>query len=510
MKTKIKIIITVFLLSLTSCNDLNEEVFSSFLGENFFETEQQIATQSIGLYNTFKSTQWEWFLFDLVAYPSQYLVTFSPQDIRWKQTIYAIEETNFNGRPNQVWTIAYDAINRANNMIKNIPTSPLMKTKPALMDQYIAEAKCMRAYCYFNLVQLWGNVPIHTEPTEGVGEDVLFRPRADKEKVYDLIIEDLKFASEKLPVAWHNSTRGRMVKSTATLMLGKVYLTSAGLPLQRTENYQKAIDALKPLADNPTAYDVELVADWKSIFSVANEQNKEIVFSLGNTYVEGFGGVMPHITTPRNSPFSASTGSYFTAHPNSLLLLYGTSNTTTTDVRRTDGFIHSYVRTNNGATVTYSPNVNNFYGGNFGICGTKYIDPAATRNTAHSKDIIIYRYVDAFIMLAEAYNEVNDPINALKYLKVARDRVKATVITETNQALLRQIIRNERIREFYDEYTELYDIRRWGTAKENFENHPTRILRAPTAVWNDKFLLYPIPDRQINLNPKLLPNNPGY
>lgn len=504
MKTKYNIIIATFVLLFAGCNDLEEEIYSDFQAANFFETEEQIQTQALGLYQSFGHVFWEWYLYDLTAYPSQYTVT-RGGDVWWKKTVYAIHETTHLNRVNTVWSLAYQAINRANNLIKYAPTSPLYKSNPELIDQYIAEAKWVRAYFYFNLVQLFGDVPIYTEPSETTDEEILFKGREPKGDVYDLIIEDLTYASENLPVNWSRTPRGRANKATATLLLGKVYLTSAGLPLQRTENYQKAIDVLKPLADNPGDFDVELLSDWKSIFDKDNEENKEILFAINKVRESKFGGVLPHVTTPRQSPFSASNGSYNAAHNYALVELYEDG-----DVRKTDGFIHSYTRTTNGTTVTYNPNANNFYGGRNGICGTKFIDEEATTNTQHEKDVIFYRYVDAFIMLAEAFNEISMPSEALQYLKVARDRVNASEITTMDQAELRQIIRDERAREFYDEFTELYDIRRWGTAQENFENHPTRQWRAPDLMWDDKYLLTPIPDQQTALNPNLLPNNPGW
>jgi hypothetical protein len=508
MKTIFKILLTLFIISFVGCNDLDEEIYSSFLAENFFETEAQIESQSLGLYHPFRHVQWEWYLYEQVSYPNKYTVTGAASDVYWKKVIYATDETNHQNRPNALWTIPYQAINRANNMIKFAPTSPLYENNPELINQYIGEAKWMRAYCYFNLVQLFGDVPLYTEPTASTSEDVLFRGRNPKEEVYDLIIEDLIFASENLPVSW-DTPRGRVTKAGAALLLGKVYLTSAGLPLQRTENYQNAVDALKPLADNPGDYDVELVADWKTIFDKDNEDNKEILFALNNVYESGYGGILPHVTTPRNSSFSASNGRYFAAHAPEILDLYDA-----TDIRGIEGFIHSYENSNNGSTITYTrtplnPGANR-YSGNNGICGIKYLDGDATRNVAHERDVIIYRYADAFIMLAEAYNEIGDSGNALEYLKIARDRVNASEIITTNQDELRQTIRDERIREFYGEYSELYDMRRWGTAQENFENHPTRLRRAPEAVWDDKFLLYPIHPTQIAINPNLLPNNPGW
>ncbi|WP_418264911.1 RagB/SusD family nutrient uptake outer membrane protein [Flavobacterium faecale] len=128
----------------------------------------------------------------------------------------------------------------------------------------------------------------------------------------------------------------------------------------------------------------------------------------------------------------------------------------------------------------------------------------------HTKDHIVYRYVDAFLMLAEAYNENGTPASALPYLKIVRDRVNASQITTTNQSALRTIIREERTRELYAEMGELFDLRRWGTSEQEFKNHLLRLWRNPNIGWDNKYVLCPIPPVEIAKNPNLKPNNPGW
>ena len=112
------------------------------------------------------------------------------------------------------------------------------------------------------------------------------------------------------------------------------------------------------------------------------------------------------------------------------------------DVRKQDGFTFTYTHTGNGNTITYNPNTANprgaTYAGRNGICGTKYQDVVGNGNNVHEKDVIIYRYVDTFLMLAEAYVESNRPADALNYLNIARARVNASTVTEDRSGSIKR------------------------------------------------------------------------
>ena len=485
MKKSIVILIVFGLF--ISCNDLEEEVYSSFLSSNFYQNEAQLQSQNLGIYNTFKHVQWERYNYQFLSMPGQYSTTRLGSDVWWKAPIYGIHETQNASQLNSIWTLAYQAISRANTVIKYAPTSPLYENDLELVDQYIAEAKWLRAYTYFTLVQMFGDVPLYKEPVETPDNNVLYRSRTASEEIYELMVEDLKFAVEKLPVIWVNTPSGRVTKGAGNFLLGKIYLTMAGLPLQKTEHYQDAIDILLPIANNPGDFNLALLSDWKSVFDKDNEEgNQEIIFALSNTYESGYGGIMPFFTNPLKSSFGGGNGpNYSWAYDYELVNLYED-----TDVRKQEGFTFSYVRTNNGATVNFNPNPTNpngsAYAGRNGICGTKYLDVTGNGNNIHEKDVIIYRYVDTFLMLAEAYLETNNPSDALTYLNIARQRVNASIVTQTDQAVLRNIVRTERYMELYGEYQEVFDMRRWGTAKDVFLSHPVREWRASNTPWDDK------------------------
>ena len=510
MKLKKILILGILFTGLFSCDtDLEEDVISSYTAANFFKNEEQLQAQNIGIYESFNHVVWEQDMYMLVSMTGRYATSRVP-NIAWHAAYQTLDRQPF--RYDRLWRVGFEAIARANTVIKYLPLSSFYENNPDIANQYLAEARWMRAYTYFQLTQLFGDLPIYTEPVENADPEILFKARSSVQDVYDVIIADLEFAKDNLPVSWSKTGSGRVTKAGGAFLLGKVYLTSAGYPLQITANYQKAIDALKPLADNAAAYNVVLLNDWKSVFDINNEGNKEVIFAHGNIYENLKGGVLPFWANPQFSAFggiqSRTGSSYQLAWHPTLLDLYDAG-----DNRLTDGFTNSYVRINNNQTITYRRNPLNVagvvYGGRNGICGTKYQDPGATGNVIHSKDHIVYRYVDAFLMLAEAYNENGDPAAALPYLKTARDRVNASEITTTDQAALRIEIRNERIRELYGEMGELFDVRRWNIAEEEYNNHLLRQWRNPGQGWEDKFKLSPIPLVELGKNPNLT-QNPGW
>ncbi|WP_088323861.1 RagB/SusD family nutrient uptake outer membrane protein [Polaribacter tangerinus] len=510
MKFKKILILTTIFTSILSCTgELEEEVFSNYSANNFFKNEEQLQAQNIGIYEAFRHVVWEQDMYMLVSMTSRYATSRVPQ-FAWHAAYQTADRQPF--RYERLWNIGYNAISRANTVIQNVPLGEFYTEKPEIAKQYIAEARWMRAYTYFQLTQLFGDLPLYTEPVSSADPEILFKSRSAVQDVYNLIIEDLEFANANLPVKWTSTGSGRVTKAGGAFLLGKVYLTSAGAPLKISANYQKAIEALKPLADNPTDYDVSLLADWKNVFSMSNEGNKEIIFAHGNIYENLLGSVLPFWTNPQFSEFGgiqsrAGSGYQIAWHP-ALLDLYEAG-----DDRLKDGFTYSYRRINNNAVVNYKPTPLNVtgltYGGRNGISGTKYQDGGAIGNVIHSKDHIVYRYVDAFLMLAEAYNENNESAKALPYLKIARDRVKASVITTTDQNELRKIIREERIRELYAEMGELFDARRWDIVEEEYNNSYLRQWRNPNQSWDEKFKLSPIPIVELGKNPNL-EQNPGW
>lgn len=115
-----------------------------------------------------------------------------------------------------------------------MPNAPLEAEKKA---QLIAEASFLRGYAFFNLVQLFGDVPMPLKIPQNY--DNLRLPRTGEAQVYEQILKDLQLAEQNLPDK--ASQQGRVDKSVATALLARVYLTMAGNPLKLTQYYKDAL-----------------------------------------------------------------------------------------------------------------------------------------------------------------------------------------------------------------------------------------------------------------------------
>ncbi|MFA9187351.1 RagB/SusD family nutrient uptake outer membrane protein [Flavobacterium sp. FBOR7N2.3] len=209
----------------------------------------------------------------------------------------AIDEFDISRSPADVdllngnWIAYYKALYRCNIFLSKMDQID-WKDDTVLRNTYESETKFIRAYLYFEMVRLWGNIPLLTEASS---ENI---PQADPVEVYKVIAEDLVFASNNLPSAGYTSTNsGRITKWAAKSLLARVYLYYTG--------YYGATDlvgvvnkaqALGHLEDVISSSGHGLVDDFATLWPAASveayagESNKEIVFSIKYTYTSDYDG----------------------------------------------------------------------------------------------------------------------------------------------------------------------------------------------------------------------------
>jgi hypothetical protein len=189
------------------------------------------------------------------------------------------------------WKNYYKAIYRCNVFLTKMDQID-WKGDTALRNAYESETKFIRAYVYFEMVRLWGNIPLLTTPS------IDNMPQAAPEEVYKVIAEDLVFASENLPTAAYNSVPGgRITKWAAKSLLGRVYLYYTGY-YGKTDlaGVVTKAQALGHLEDVISGSGHGLVSDFSTLWPAASvdqyagESNKEIVFSIKYTYTSDYNG----------------------------------------------------------------------------------------------------------------------------------------------------------------------------------------------------------------------------
>ncbi|KAA0992941.1 RagB/SusD family nutrient uptake outer membrane protein [Dyadobacter aurulentus] len=525
MKSHIKIAILLLLTGMFSCKDnLEESPYSSLSKEVVFKDEDGLNQATIGVYHAYTAPDFGDISnrFSLTETGHRYAtagILGSGAD-----PYYRFGHNATSPAFESVWSRFYKIIFRANVVIANATMAVPGEEEEA--DPYIAEARVLRAYAYFNLVRLFGGVPLILDEINSLeGEDLIFAPRSTDAEVYEAIIADLTFAETRLPDSRGGAELGRVSAGTVKALLGKVYLTMAGKPLNRTENYQKAVDMFSQLVGpvNEEKYDFELLPDFSEVFSLENERNREIVLSFGYfiNSSQPNGSILPFNLFPSGLVNGDEQTNYGLLY--SFYQLYEK-----TDVRRDFTLVPRYVfqgtaRANAqpGDSIIYNPTIGNYmikrtntsfahddfkYGIAYGKLA-RVPRPAGAAVQGYSTDMIEMRFPDVILSLAEALNETGKTAEALLLVNRIRARAKATAYKTATVADLRAAIRKERRLELTGEFNTVFDIRRWGTLKEEIAAmSEDQIVDNILLPYSERLEIYPIPQSQIDGNPNLVQN----
>lgn len=272
-----KILTVILAMGMTACQEdlLDTAPYSAVSDATMWTTDNLTDLGVAGVYNALRlemghsglTTVHELYQTDRFGFTGQG---------RWDEPLLRGTITAGDGMFAKVWQHQYEGIQRANDALMNIPEkSPSDAEKKA---RYIAECKFLRAYFYFRLNQLYKGVPIYLEPftpTEAT------RPRSTEAEVWDQVIADLSacISAPSLPdrYAAGNANYGHATKSAAYALRGKAYM------------YLKQWD--KAVADFQKVKDAghTLFANYKQLFTEANEQSPEMIFSLQHRGEQGYG-----------------------------------------------------------------------------------------------------------------------------------------------------------------------------------------------------------------------------
>ena len=524
--------------TLPACDDnLTEVPFSFVSPENLFTSPEGALAALSGAYGAFQATVPELGIPDtdyygrhywmLVEYPTEVMtVRLGATNERTLPDIYRV--TPSHNYILGIWKAAFHAVNRANAVIDNTPNVPNMD--PALQARVIGEARFLRAYHYFNLVRLFGDVPLYLSETRSL-QDVQ-RPRAPADSVYRAIIADLQAAATALPPSYGGANVGRATSGAARALLAKVHLQHGAMGGGGAAAYQQAEQAARAVVGAGT---YSLLPNYAAVFDQGNENNAEVIFDIQNTRSPGAGGRLCDQLAPRpvpnqtdfpfcdaqNPSFGPEWPFFYSYHPD--------------DTRRAGTWLLTYTK-KSGAVTTWDSTATAVTAyGHFSPSQAKYMDrtPGA-QDGAEEPNFILLRYADVLLMLAEAINENSGPTSEA-YGLVNQVRARAHV-PELTPGLSKQAFKDalflERRFELAGEGHGHFDSQRnWAWAKARIEATSTNAARAAwnrprpagcgsciardsgvpktTILLDDHFKLYPIPQGAIDSNP-LLTQNAGY
>ena len=474
MKKILYIFLSVF--AFTSCTDLNENPASLITTEQFYKTESDALSAVTSVYNAALNngglTMYNRLFhlaFEIMSDDAIAGLRVTNADVR---SISVLSHSTTNDRVDELWRESYVAINRANIAIERIPQIEMDAT---LRTRLVNEAKFLRGLLYFNLVRLWGDVPLILTETSSLDKDKIQVSRTPKEEVYQQIIKDLTDA-EALPNAFSGGDAGRATGGAAKSVLAKVYLTR--------QEWAKAAAKSLEVINGPYGYD--LFENFADVFNVATKNGKEHIFSVQcKSNINGQGNRLASSATPVGIPGVASAG---TDEPHaSVYELYST-----TDKRRNVTFFTSLVSPTTGKEITFPPR---FF---------KYFDPAQIGNpTESATNIPVIRFAEVLLIYADAVNETGGTTpEAYASINKVRKRAGLSALAGLTKDTFREAVYLERRLELMFEFQRWFDLVRT-------KRMITALHAAGKTNAAEKHYLHPIPQREIDLNPKLV-QNPGW
>lgn len=415
----------------------------------------------------------------------------------------------------QLWQQHWAAIVKANVVFYYVPGISMDAT---LKSRLLGETHFLRALYYFNIVRLWGDVPLilDYDPTAVAASQYAVAKTAST-IVYNQIINDLTEAAATLPNSYSSPDVGRATKGAALALLAKVYLTMASLPLNLTANYQlaasTALEAISPADGGTGTFNYALQTNYSHVFLPAFKNNSEHIFCAqfeSNAQGQGnnqnpraiWNGV-PGLT----GNYSEQVVFYTNGADNyySIYKMYQKS-----DLRRAGSFFTKFQSPTNNKS--YSLLIKNpAYPNDSTPFFSKVWDPNSISITSESAaNVSIIRYAELLLIHAEAENEVNGP-TAAAYNSINKVRTRAGIANLTaglSQAQFRDSVYFERRLELVWEYQRWWDLIREKDAGGNSIFVPSLHTVGKTNA-QDYQRLYPFPLNELSVNPKLT-QNPGW
>ncbi|SMO31831.1 RagB/SusD family nutrient uptake outer membrane protein [Fodinibius sediminis] len=262
----IRTLVLLFMFILTGCMDqfLNNRPEDTLAPENLYENEEDAVAAIYSVYERLGTND----LYNMngvmyiLANASDQARPFGANAERLAIDEYSL--TELNSITSAWWRASFQIVNRANAVTDNVPDIDMNDN---LRDRIVGEAQLLRALAYFNLVRMYGKVPVITRETESFKD--VNKARAPVDSVYAQIIRDLKKAEQVLPVSYGADNQGRATAGAAKILLAKVYLTR--------EQWQQAADKAREVMDSGT---YALFEDYAHVFMPQYENGKEHIFSI--------------------------------------------------------------------------------------------------------------------------------------------------------------------------------------------------------------------------------------
>lgn len=493
MKNLIRLTLALLVLTVSSCADfLDEQPQGRYTSKTFWKTEAHAISALTGVYEiaSFTKTSNALWAFGDVA-SDDAIKGGNDGDFADVQFIDQFTYIRSNSYFDVLWRHYYEGISRANYLLHYVPNIDMdAKAKRVIL----AEAKFLRAYYYFILVNTFGEIPLRVNAA--LTEDDIYVSKTSVANVYAQIRTDLLEAKADLPKINTGTRVGHVTRGAAWGLLAKAYLYQG--------QWTNALEA----ADSVTALGVySLQAIYKNNFIDSTQNNTESVFEIQHINGQlGLGSYVSQFFTPFR------LGGYGVNIP-------------------TQNFVDEFETANDG--VTYDPRLRytvvlpgdawingepyNAQWSATGIVTHKQVQPLRVGpvNSDGALNYVYMRYADVLLMRAEALNELSRTTEALVPLNAVRKRARESYLNDvdlagygsipagllsdvvsTDQATVRTAIRHERRVELGFEFHRFFDLMRYGAAEAEAALDETSFSYATHRY-------FPIPQSELDTNPRI-------
>lgn len=506
------IIFTLILIVLAGCKrDFEEANPNAPTISNFWQTSDDAVKGVNAVYSTFKrtaATYSRWLFYHGILKSDE---GFGSGGDGILNNLMRFNQTNFDeALTAETWQTLFVGVFRANQVIANVPTIEMDEN---LKKRVIAEAKFLRALFYFNLTLYYGRPPLLLTPSQP--ED---KPRnATTAEAYAQVAKDLTEAIPDLEISYNGNDLGRATKGAAYALLGKTYL--------QQKMYGPAEEAFRWLVTAPGRAVYRLTDNYRDNFIITRENNEESVFEIQfnenlaeNTDNDADEGRVSNTGTSIAQFFAPPQVGFSDGAARRWLIdefLQETTASGDRDPRLAASFIFSH-------TDPAGPTATQVYGQSFasrypgepdasGVWFRKLLNDHWKNEEGFRSpnNYRLIRYADVLLMYAECLNGLDRTDEAYPFVDEVRERAGLLPLSATRPGLTAvpflEQLKHERITELAGEGWRWADLLRWGDLGTGLA------VRDPdfTNFVQGRHEYYPIPQRDLDLNPNLSPNE-GY
>jgi hypothetical protein len=395
------------------------------------------------------------------------------------------------------WNYLYLGIGTCNNALESLGGMPSGVVTDSTKNNMLAQAHALRALYYFYLVRLYGAVPKVTSIPKDLNLKI---PRTPAKAIYDSIIIPDLLTAEGASLPWQDNT-GYVSKGAIEAILADVYLTYAGAAINGgAQYYAESAKHSKAVIDNGG---YSLFPNYTDMNKPANKNRGEFILQAQFSAAANGNNPLTALTIPNYSGISKYSDEYGSVFPTDQFIASFPAGDKRAQEKQF--FYTTYPSIKNNTPVVFAHHY--IY---------KWFDSTAVRSTAKSDlNYTIYRLADVYLMYAEASNRAEGApnTNAINYVNAVRARASLAPIAAMSQSDFEHEVWLQRYFELCFENKMWFDMIRTRKVHNDVSGNWDDFVGHKT-VWNASFtanqLLFPVPKQETDVNPNLLPNNPGF